>query len=89
MVPWYATQEGKFGGLGGSMRACQYCKYQCYKADKGIEQIRKRLSDETGVDLGAATAGQFLLESDFPYLKFLKNSNDEIKEYYRERFKNI
>ena len=76
-----------------SLDACNYCKFQCCKDDAekkliGFENIRKRLTEETGVDLSPET-GAFLIDSDFPYHKFLKNSNVEIRKYFRERFNNF
>ena len=81
---WFG--KSKFDG-------CNYCKYQCYKDDDkcglhGFDNIKKRLTEETGVDL-SPDASSFLLDSDFPYHKFLKNSNEEIRKYFRERFSNI
>ena len=76
-----------------SFDACKYCKFQCYKdnAEKRLssfDDIRKRLTEETGVDL-SPDVNSFLLDSYFPYHKFLKNSNEEIRKYFRERFSNF
>ena len=76
-----------------SLDACNYCKFRCFKNDaenrlSGFENIRRRLTEETGVDISPA-AGAFLIDSEFPYHKFLKNSNEEIRKYFRERFSNF
>lgn len=44
--------------------------------------------DFTGVDLGPAVYG-YLEVGGFPYKKFLKNSSDRAKEYFRNFFKDI
>lgn len=85
---WYATPEK---GMAGSLTACHYCKIQCYNGNNEfvvLEDIKKRLMEETGVDLSPAS-GQFLMDSDFPYHKFLKNANEGIRNYFRERFNHI
>lgn len=83
---WYSTPEK---GLAGSLNACKYCKFQCYKGNgnelTGLEGIRKRLTESTGVDLYPDTSA-FLIDSNLPYHKFLQNANEGIKEYFRERF---
>lgn len=84
---WFANEDG---GFASSVATCQYCKYQCYKESeehnlKMLSKIRKRLTEETGVDLGYET-GAFLINSDFPYHKFLKNANEEIRNYFSNRF---
>ena len=71
---------------------CAYCKFQCYKDSEEhhltmFRAIKERLTEEVGVDLGLE-ASAFLINSDFPYHKFLKNANPEIKEYFRTRFAN-
>lgn len=87
---WFSTDSET--GMGNSLDACQYCKYQCYKDETrprmAFGHIRKLLTEKTGVDLGVA-AGAFLIGSEFPYRKFLKNANEEIKEYFRTRFEHV
>ncbi len=70
---------------------CQYCKIQCYKQVESLplfDSLKKRFSEETGVDVGAAVYGT-IPNSKFPYKKFLKNANEEIKEYFRKKFADI
>ena len=68
---------------------CDYCKVQCYKEGDHsrlmFTKIKKRLTDETGVDLSPIVGGGSLINSDFPYHKFLIKSNENAKEYFRKR----
>ena len=74
---------GKYIGDG-----CQFCKFQC-KTEKDVaphlDEIRMKLMDTTGVDLGWGGGG-ILRPDDFPYHRFLRNSNNEIKEKLRKYF---
>ena len=84
-------QSAWFGN--GQFDGCKYCKYVCVAADNpdslsGFNNIRKRLTEETGVDL-TLTVGGFIYDSEFPYHKFLKNANEKAKNYFRHRFDNI
>ena len=75
----------------GILDGCLFCKYRCDVNDGRLKMfgaIKDRLTGETGVDLSPITGGD-LLGSEFPYFKFLKNANEEVKEYFRNRFKNI
>lgn len=87
---WFANEKG---GFANSLAACQYCKYQCYKEQEEskftmLPKIRKRLTEETGVDLGFGLSDT-LYGSDFPYRQFLKNTNEETRKYFRNYFANI
>ena len=84
-------QSAWFGS--GQFDGCKYCKYECASETKGnlligFMNIRKRLTEETGVDL-TPVAGAFIFDSEFPYHKFLKNANEKAKNYFRHRFDNI
>lgn len=71
--------------------ACQFCKYQCYKNEKERQMfytIRERLTKETDVDLGYYGFGS-LYGSTFEYHRFLKNTNEETREYFKNYFMNI
>ena len=62
---------------------CDYCKFQCTLGRFPFrEEIRKRLTEETGVDLSNGTR-VLLPHSNFPYNKFLKNANETAKKVYR------
>lgn len=71
---------------------CAYCKFQCHKDSALMAslymQIRRRLTEETGVNLDSMVGGD-LPNSDFPYFKFPANANPEIKEYFRTRFSHV
>ena len=67
---------------------CSYCKYTCGEKLPMLDEIRDRLTEETGVDLGVVDSGN-LPHSDFPFGRFLKNSNEQAKQYYRDLFKYV
>ena len=68
---------------------CQYCKFRCFENRwDTYYAIRKRLTEATGVDLGFMRYGQ-LPHSEFPYGLFLKNSSEQIKAYYRDKFNRL
>ena len=69
------------------LNGCTYCKYPCVDKQLLIGEIKKRLTEETGVDLSPKTGG-FIIDSEFPYDKFLRNANEPVKEYFRTRFAN-
>ena len=75
---------GKYIGDG-----CQFCKFQC-KVEKDaaphLDEIRMKLMDATGVDLGLDGSTAFWRDS-FQYKRFLKNSNEEIKKKLRRYFR--
>ena len=80
--------EGLFDG-------CAFCKFQC-NTDRNagevlprFDEIRMKLWEATGVDLAPCFSGEYLLHSKFKYKKFLKNSNEDIKEYFRNFFRDI
>ena len=53
-----------------------------------LAKIRKRLTEETGVDLGYGR-NDTLYGSNFPYQQFLINSNEETRNYFKNYFANI
>ena len=61
---------------------CEYCKFRCERVVDRTRAIRKRLTEETGVDLSNGTR-VLLPHSNFPYNKFLKNANETAKKVYR------
>ena len=66
---------------------CDYCKNRCFENQWSmLHSIRKRLTEETGVEIGNFIYGT-LPHSDFPYKMFLKNASDKVKDYYRARFR--
>ena len=88
-------QASLYGGddknFGCPLDGCQYCKVQCYKQGENssiFSHLRKRFTEETGVDIGTEIYGT-LPNSKFPYKKFLKNANAEIIEYFRKRFSDV
>ena len=60
---------------------CQYCKFECGVKLPVLQTIRKRLTEETGVDLGSMARGA-LPDDNFPHSTFLKNSNSRIVQHY-------
>ena len=74
-------QSAWFGG--GQFVGCKYCKYECLANNSesslpGFDNIRRRLTEETGVDL-TLEASAFIYDSAFPYHKFLKNANEKAR----------
>ena len=63
-----------------------YCKYRCDKhtnlAKSMYARIRKRLTEETGVDLDFTLLDKTLAHFDFPQHKFLANANPEVMKYF-------
>lgn len=83
-------QGAIFGGRGNLFDGCAFCKYNCaVKGDPAphFEVIMGKMAVATGVDLSPIK--RTIMHSKFPYKKFLKNSNEEIKNYFREQFKNV
>lgn len=85
-------QASLYGGddknFGCPLDGCQYCKVQCYKQDETLPMFRHlkaKFSKETGVDVGIGIYGT-LPNSKFPYKKFLKNTNAEVIEHFRNFF---
>ena len=72
----------------GALDGCGYCKYQCGEKLPMFHAIKKRLTDETGVDVSPIVYGE-LPDSKFPYLKFLKNANETALNYFRTYFTDI
>ncbi len=79
------------------LSGCSFCKFQCslvnrnkysekiYPTKPRWRQILDKLTEITGVDCGVMDEGN-LYGSKFPYKRFLKNSNAEAKEYFRNYF---
>ena len=79
--------QGAMFGKHNTMAGCAFCKYQCDK-NSVYRQIQKKFEEETGVDLEDDLPVD-VIYSDFPYKKFLKNSNDNVREYFRKIFSDI
>ena len=79
--------QGAMFGKNNTMAGCAFCKYQCDK-NSVYRQIQKKFDEETGVDLEDDVPID-VIYSDFPYKKFLKNSNDNVREYFRKIFSDI
>lgn len=70
---------------------CIFCKFKCSVDNDPaphLDNIRKKFMDSTQVDLGYTHYKDFV-KSDFPYKRFLKHSNDDIKQNIREYFKSF
>jgi len=78
--------QGAFYGE-SAVSGCAFCKYRCRESDEiSMERkIREKFMAETGVDL-TQFVSPTIPYSKFPYKKFLKNSNENIKEYFRKIF---
>ncbi|MBE6105972.1 hypothetical protein [Anaerovibrio lipolyticus] len=87
-------QMAVFGKGLSILNACQYCHYPCHKLNKTGEpatrfnDVMLQLQNETGVDLSPGIYGS-LEPHGFPYKKFLKNANEEVKEHFRNFFKDV
>lgn len=69
-----------------TLDGCDFCKNRCYENRWDMfYAIRKRLSEETGVELLGMQYGT-LPHSDFPYGMFLKNASEKTKAFYRAKF---
>ena len=73
------------------LSGCTFCKFRCDNDEQPlINSIRKRLYDETYVDVRLGSDRRDELPfSDFPYKRFLKTSNEPIKEYFGKIFADI
>lgn len=87
-------QSALYGGDNNSVLVgCNFCRYKCFdeKEHKEIapnyRAILRKFTAKTGVDLSPSSDG--VLIGDFPYKKFLQNSNEEIKERCRNFFNDI
>lgn len=85
-------QGALYGGDKNAFDGCFFCKFKCFgdgdmELAPNMTNALKLLEEKTGVDL--SVANDRLLQSNFPYKKFLKNSNDEAKEYFRNYFKGL
>ena len=67
---------------------CDYCKFRCERVVDRTREIRERLTEETGIDLGLMINGR-LPRSDFQHGRFLKNANEVVKKFYRDSIKHL
>ena len=71
------------------VNGCAFCKFKC-KTEKDpaphLDEIRIKLMDATGVDLGWDSSTAFWREG-FQYKRFLKNSNEEIQQKISKYFR--
>lgn len=79
--------QGAMFGNHNTMAGCAFCKFQC-GADDMYRQIQKKFETETGVDLDDNMPLD-IFYSNFPYKKFLKNSNENVKEHFRKIFADV
>ena len=83
-------------GHDGILEGCGFCKFKCWTIKdenhlngfSRLDSIRQKLEEITGVDLSSKRYGT-LWPNGFPYKKFLKNSNDDVKEFCRNFFADI
>lgn len=85
--------QGAIYGERNVLNGCLFCKYCCDNSDNNepvphYDEILKKFSKETGVDLSPCMSRD-IYHSDFPYKKFLKNSNETVKEQFRNFFKDV
>lgn len=72
-----------------TLDGCDFCKNRCYETRWDMFfAIRKRLSEETGVDLKPEQHSE-LPHSDFPYGIFLKNASEKTKAWYQAKFNHL
>ena len=69
------------------LNGCRFCKFRC-EGQEDFDAIRKRLYEETGVDLRLGAENN-LLYSNFPYKRFLREANEETVIYFRNFFANL
>ena len=81
-------QSYLYENKGDFLTGCNYCKYKCDSRLLMFYEIRKRLTEETGVDVMWAGVPS-LPHCEFPYMTFLKNVNEEIVERYQSIFSNL
>lgn len=81
-------QSALHAGDEGIMTGCSYCKYNCGSRLPMFYTIKRRLTEETGVDVQGQFGGTMPTDN-FPHLTFLKNSNQKIQEYYQTICSNI
>lgn len=82
-----------YGGHKNIFDGCMYCKYRCWNPHKekfapNFDILMQELMKTTGVDLRVGQHGQ-LRGDGFPYKRFLKNSNERVREFFRNFFKDI
>ncbi len=81
-------QGAIFGNYGESaFSGCTFCKFRCNHA-LTFDALRERFSKETGVDLGLGSEGS-LPFSKFPYKRFLKSANADIRKYFKNYFADV
>ena len=85
-------QGAIYGNERNVLDGCLFCKFSCTEKDENpsphFDDILRKLQKNTGVDLSPAVCTE-VYHSDFPYKKFLKNSNEWVKERFRNFFKDI
>jgi hypothetical protein len=82
--------QGAIYGEHNVFDGCAFCKYNCQiegDPNPDYEKTLEKLTRVTGVNLLPMCSTLF--HSKFPYKKFLKNANENVKEYFRNYFKNI
>ena len=81
------------------LAGCSFCKFPCklvrhnhrdevLQQEQRWRQILNKLTEKTGVDCGIMES-ENLYGSEFPYKRFLRNANDEAKDYFRNYFFDI
>ena len=71
------------------LNGCTFCKYNCYENGKVVpppmyEEVLEKVTELTGVDIRPFKNRASMMFSEFPYKKFLKNSREDTKEYFRK-----
>ena len=80
--------QGAMFGRNNTMAGCAFCKFQCDTKNSMYRHIQEKFENETDVDLQDDLPVD-VIYSDFPYKKFLKKSNEHIKEYFRKIFSDV
>ena len=73
------------------LNGCTFCKFRCStESDPAphLDELRQKLWIETGVDLRFGSGKDKLPYSKFPYKRFLRASNEETIDYFRNFFVN-
>ncbi len=84
-------QSAIFGNDGEIFNGCMFCKFKCENEKDpapNFDILRERFTKETGVDLGLGSAGSLPL-SKFPYKRFLKSANADIRKYFKNYFADV
>ena len=82
-------QGAIYGNSKNVFDGCQFCKFKC-RTEKDpapfFNEIMYKLRRYTGVYLGAGSSYKWT-HLDFPYERFLINSNEEMQEKLKDYFK--